>query len=129
MKNSFKIAILEKTRPAHIETPGNVAQGSPITNAAIKFLGPQEDQLKTDLAQNKGEDAKRIFFSGTCKPDLVQFSGVPECKGYRVDGGNALLETINSALREKTSVIRDCLINYSNDLKLAGQLEKIICKI
>ena len=129
MKKSFKIAILEKIRPAYIEIPKDIGQGSPLTNTAIKFPGPQEDQVKTDLARNRGENTKRIFLCGTYKPDLVEFSGAPECKGYRVDGGDALLKTINTTLREKTSPIRDCLINYSIDLKLAGQLEKIICKI
>jgi len=62
-------------------------------------------------------------------PDFVKYAESFGAKGYRVETANDLLPTLKKAFAEKTVVIVDVPVDYSENMKLTEKLGKLVCPI
>jgi len=62
-------------------------------------------------------------------PDFVQFAESFGAKGYRVERAEDLLPTLKQAIDDKTVVVIDCPVDYSENLKLTEKLGQLVCPI
>lgn len=59
-------------------------------------------------------------------PDFVKFAESVGAIGYRIAQAEDLLPTLKKAFKQDTSVIIDCPIDYSENMKLTKRLEKLM---
>ena len=65
-----------------------------------------------------------IHFSN---PDFVKLAEAFGAKGYRIEKTEDLKPTIQQAIKDKTVVLIDCQVDYSENLKLTAELGEMIC--
>ena len=62
-------------------------------------------------------------------PDFVKYAESFGAKGYRVESAGDLLPTLKKAIADKTVVIIDCPVDYSENMKLTEKLGELVCPI
>lgn len=62
-------------------------------------------------------------------PDLVMLAESFGAKGYRIEKGEDLLSTLETALHDKAVSVIDCPVDYSENLKLTNKLGEMVCPI
>jgi len=62
-------------------------------------------------------------------PDFVKYAESFGAKGYRVEQAEDLLPTLKQAIADKTVVIIDCPVDYSENMKLTEKLGELVCPI
>lgn len=62
-------------------------------------------------------------------PDFVKYAESFGAKGYRVESAADLLPTLKQAIADKTVVIIDCPVDYSENMKLTEKLGALVCPI
>lgn len=62
-------------------------------------------------------------------PDFVKYAESFGAKGYRVESADDLLPTLEKAFADKTVVIVDVPVDYSENMKLTEKLGNLICPI
>ena len=60
-------------------------------------------------------------------PDFVKLADAFGAKGYKIESTEALLPTLQQAIKDNTVVIIDCPVDYSENLKLTEELGDMIC--
>ncbi len=60
-------------------------------------------------------------------PDFIKLADAFGAKGYRVESAEALVPTIEQAIKDNTVVLIDCPVDYSENLKLTEELGEMIC--
>ncbi|KHD06433.1 acetolactate synthase [Candidatus Thiomargarita nelsonii] len=66
---------------------------------------------------------------GFGNPDFVQFAESFGAKGYRVERTEDLLPILKQAIDDKTVVVIDCPVDYSENMKLTEKLGHLVCPI
>ena len=62
-------------------------------------------------------------------PDLVKYAESFGAKGYRVEAAADLLPILKQAIADKTVVLIDCPVDYSENMKLTEKLGQLVCPI
>lgn len=62
-------------------------------------------------------------------PDFVKFAESFGAKGYRVEAAADLLPTLRRAIADRTVVLIDVPVDYSENMKLTEKLGKLVCPI
>lgn len=62
-------------------------------------------------------------------PDFVKYAESFGAKGYRVESAEALLPTLQEALKCGTVAVVDCPVDYSQNMKLTEKLGDLVCPI
>lgn len=62
-------------------------------------------------------------------PDFVKYAESFGAKGYRVNAANELLPILQQAIKDDTVAVIDCPVDYSENLKLAKELEALVCPV
>lgn len=62
-------------------------------------------------------------------PDFLKYAEAFGAKGYKVDSAEALLPTLQEALKCGTVAIVDCPVDYSQNMKLTEKLGELVCPI
>ncbi len=62
-------------------------------------------------------------------PDFVKYAESFGAKGYRVESADDLLPTLEKAFADKTVVIVDVPVDYSENMKLTEKLGNLVCPI
>ena len=62
-------------------------------------------------------------------PDFVKYAKSFGAKGYRIENGNDLLPTLQTALADNTVSIIDCPVDYSENIKLTNKLGEMVCPV
>ena len=62
-------------------------------------------------------------------PDFVKYAESFGAKGYRISAAAELVPTLQQAMKDNTVVVIDCPVDYSENMKLAEELESFVCPI
>ncbi|MEX2468660.1 MAG: thiamine pyrophosphate-dependent enzyme, partial [Pseudohongiellaceae bacterium] len=62
-------------------------------------------------------------------PDFVKFAESFGARGYRVEAAADLLPTIRRAIADRTVVLIDVPVDYSENMKLTEKLGNLVCPI
>ena len=62
-------------------------------------------------------------------PDFVKYAESFGAKGYRIESTDNLIPTIKRAVADKTVVVIDCPVDYSENMKLTEKLGELVCPI
>ena len=62
-------------------------------------------------------------------PDFVKYAESFGAKGYRVGAADELIPILRQAIADNTVVVIDCPVDYSENLKLTEQLNKMVCPV
>ncbi len=62
-------------------------------------------------------------------PDFVKYAESFGAKGYKINKAEELIPTIKQAVVDKTVVIIDCPVDYSENMKLTEKLGSLVCPI
>ncbi len=81
--------------------------------------------IKWHQLRRFGRDTN-ISFSN---PDFVKYAESFGAKGYKIGAADELIPTIKQAIKDKTVVIIDCPVDYSENMKLTEKLGKLVCPI
>lgn len=72
---------------------------------------------------------KRTFYADFKNPDFVQLAHAFSMNGYRIEREEELSQILEKAIEEKNSILIDCPVDYSENLKLSDKLGSIICPV
>ncbi len=62
-------------------------------------------------------------------PDFVQYAESFGAKGYRVQAATELVPILKQAIADNTTVVIDCPVDYSENMKLTEKLGALVCPI
>ncbi|MDG6779091.1 acetolactate synthase large subunit [Thiomicrorhabdus sp. zzn3] len=60
-------------------------------------------------------------------PDFIKLADAFGAKGYRIESADALLPTLQQAIKDNCVVLIDCPVDYSENLKLTEELGQLVC--
>ncbi len=62
-------------------------------------------------------------------PDFVKYAESFGAKGYRVEAATELVPILKQAIADNTTVVIDCPVDYSENMKLTEKLGTLVCPI
>ncbi len=62
-------------------------------------------------------------------PDFVKYAESFGAKGYRVEAATELVPILKQAIADNTTVVIDCPVDYSENMKLTEKLGALVCPI
>ena len=72
---------------------------------------------------------ERTGFISFNNPDFVKYAESFGAKGYRVEKANELIPTLEKAFADKTVVVVEVPVDYSENMKLTEKLGNLVCPI